>query len=123
MGKPKPRPDRPVQTVGGAHKRIYTLWGKARQYLCIECGGAAQEWAYDGTDPTEQYACASNANSWTHFSSYPEFYMPMCRRCHKGRDAAIAKEELREYREWKHRTGLTLADVTVVRKWPVGQNS
>lgn len=37
--------------------------------------------------------------------------MPMCRRCHAARDRGIAWAELYEYREFKHRTGLTLPEV------------
>lgn len=37
--------------------------------------------------------------------------MPLCIRCHKGRDTQRAREELREYRAWKLKTGLTLKDL------------
>lgn len=95
----------------GAHARVRALWGKASQYPCIECGQGAAEWAYDGTDETERYG--ENAGVFSFYSLYPEFYMPMCHKCHRKRDSALAQAELREYREWKHRTGLTLADVSI----------
>lgn len=38
--------------------------------------------------------------------------MPMCKKCHKTRDGALARQELFEYRKWKHETGLTVMDIT-----------
>lgn len=106
---------RPVKTSHTAHKRVYRLWGKAAQYSCIECGGPAKQWAYDGTDPTQGYGPTASAGQygkyWSFFSSYPEFYMPMCSRCHSRRDGSKAQQELREYRLWKQLTGLSLADL------------
>lgn len=95
----------------GAHSRVRKLWGSARQYPCIAgCGQMAEEWAYDGTDPTQMFGEASG--SGVYYSRFPEFYMPMCKRCHRNRDRALAAAELREYREWKHRTGKTLREVS-----------
>jgi hypothetical protein len=85
------------------------LWGSASQYPCVICGRSAEDWAYDGADPTERLQEASG--SYQRYSRFPEFYMPMCRKCHLGRDKGAAAEELREYREFKHRTGLTLPEV------------
>lgn len=96
-------------TSSGAHQRVKRLWGSASRYLCVECGNPARDWAYDGTDPTHTYEFTRK--SWTHYSRWPEFYMPMCRPCHSNRDRRIAADELREYREWKHRTGKTLTDL------------
>ena len=35
----------------------------------------------------------------------------MCRKCHAARDRGLAWAELLEFRQWKHRTGLTLAEI------------
>ncbi|WPH57825.2 hypothetical protein [Mycobacterium phage WXIN] len=83
------------------------MWGSASQYPCIECGGQAKDWAYDGTDPVELLEIARQGTAMF-YSRYPEFYMPMCRKCHGKRDGAMAQGELREYREWRYRTGLTV---------------
>lgn len=97
-------------TTSGAHQRVRRVWGSASQYPCVECGEAASDWAYDGTDPTHIYEFSRK--SWCHFSRWPEFYMPMCRSCHSDRDRSLAATELREYREWKMRNpGKTLADL------------
>lgn len=97
-----------------AHSRVKYLWGSATQYECVSCGGTAAQWAYDGTDPTQMLGQGYNArrkNSAPHFySAYPEFYMPMCRKCHTRRDVIRRVAELTEYREWKHRTGKSLFD-------------
>lgn len=99
-------------TGSSAHVRVRRTWGPASLYQCVTCSLAAYDWAYDGTDPTHLYEFSRK--SWTHFSRWPEFYMPMCRRCHVGRDRRIAAEELREYREWKlQNPGKTLADLAI----------
>ncbi|WPH57666.1 hypothetical protein [Mycobacterium phage WXIN] len=82
-----------------AHFRVRRLWGPAYQYPCIECGEPANEWAYDGTDPTQLYGRERESRShWTFYSRFPEFYMPMCSGCHRRRDCAKASEELHAYR-------------------------
>lgn len=96
-------------TWAAAHGRVKALWGSASQYLCVECGKWAKDWAYDGTDPLERYQEASG--SYQYYSRFPEFYAPMCRKCHLGRDKSAAAQELREYREFKQRTGMTLSEV------------
>ena len=99
----------PVTNGCSAHRRVIKTWGRAKDHPCVECNNPAYDWAYDGTDPSERYSQRSTGH-WVLFSSWPEFYMPMCRSCHCARDRAIAARELREYREWKFRTGGTLAD-------------
>ena len=85
-----------------AHHRVLWTWGPAKQYPCIECGNPAKDWAYDGTDPTQLYGpVKGDGSTWCLFSAYPEFYMPMCRPCHRRRDDGYAAQELHEYRLWK----------------------
>lgn len=102
-----------VATYAASHVRIFALWGSAKNYSCVLCEQTACQWAYDGTDPDQQYGQGSG-KSFMHYSIYPEFYMPMCSVCHLRRDKRLAAAELREYREWKHRTGLTLKDLETV---------
>lgn len=101
-----------------AHVRVRTLWGPASRYRCIECGENAKDWAYDGTDPAEILGPGkgSGSGSLMRYSLYPEFYMPMCRKCHVTMDRRKMAAELREYRQWKYETGLTLADVTALQE-------
>jgi hypothetical protein len=53
------------------HKHTMAIRGKAREYICVACGGPAAEWAQihdtDGTDPHQHY-------------------QPMCKKCHRGYD-------------------------------------
>jgi hypothetical protein len=79
-----------------AHKRIRKTWGPATLYECMKCVASAHHWAYDGTDPTQ---LLGDKGQW--YSRYPEFYMPMCRRCHGAKDGAAMSAELLEYRKWK----------------------
>ena len=98
-------------TFVGAHQRVARLWGAASQYPCIECGRQAQDWAYDGTDPTEIYGFSREgelipgSSSGCFYSRFPEFYMPMCKKCHKRRDMGVASRQLREYRILLHYYG------------------
>lgn len=84
---------------GTVHNRARRLWGSASQYPCVECGNDAAEWAYDGTDPTQLYARERpDKSTWLYYSRFPEFYMPMCKKCHRIRDKRKAAEELHAYR-------------------------
>ncbi|AYN57134.1 HNH endonuclease [Mycobacterium phage BigCheese] len=106
-----PKPLRVDISYNAAHSRVKALWGPARQYQCVACDSRAANWAYDGTDPDQRYGPASGGESFMYYSTFPEFYMPMCKKCHLRMDGRLAAEELREYREWKLRTGLTLRDL------------
>lgn len=105
----------PPQYSGTSHRRIYALWGSAKQYPCvgIGCGHPAQEWAYDGTDPDELYSPTSGmlGAGWSKHSAWPEFYKPLCKKCHRSEDSGKLAAELHEYRLWKNATGLTVADL------------
>jgi len=78
-------------TYSGAHARVKRLWGSASRYLCIECGAQANDWAYDGTDPTaiSGVVTVNGQGYQVSYSAWPEFYMPMCTGCHAVRDAEL----------------------------------
>lgn len=78
-----------------AHKRTERTLGKAREHLCVACGAAAEQWAYDGTDPTElrEPATRHGRECIMAFSRFPEFYMPMCEPCHKRRDITNRRDQ------------------------------
>lgn len=93
-----------------AHSRIIGTFGAAAGNPCVQCGGPAREWAYDGTDPAEKYG-PTRSGYHCFYSVYPEFYMPMCVKCHRSRDSSQAAEELYEYRTWRiANPGKTLAN-------------
>lgn len=104
-------------TIGSAHTRVRTLWGSASQYPCVfDCGRAARDWAYDGTDPTfllgEQKPSATGRTKMF-YSRYPEFYFPACRWCHRSRDAAIASREREVFRTIMHQLRMTADEVAI----------
>lgn len=102
----------PPTTSSGCHSRVRLLWGVASLHPCMECGSSADEWAYDGSDPGELFIPSSSGRGRMKSSQWPEFYMPMCIPCHRGRDRGEAARELYEYRLWKHQNpGKTLKDV------------
>ncbi|AIY32482.1 hypothetical protein PBI_MIAZEAL_128 [Mycobacterium phage MiaZeal] len=84
-----PKPVREDLTYFGAHGRVKAYFGSATQYLCVECGGPAAEWAYDGTDPSERSSTVNfeGKDYPVSYSVWPEFYVPMCFGCHRLRDA------------------------------------
>jgi hypothetical protein len=76
-----------------AHTRVRTVRGKASQYACVDCSGAAAEWSYNHTDPDERVQrlrdTRSRAGGWVRELAYsldPAFYDPRCRPCHIRHD-------------------------------------
>lgn len=85
---PKPRPIdwwAPV-TYRCVHERIERTFGKASLYTCFSCGSMADEWAYDGTDPTHLEERPNGRKYLIGYSRFPEFYAPMCFGCHRLMD-------------------------------------
>lgn len=93
-------------TYSAVHHRCRQLWGRVQQYPCIDCGKPAEEWAYDGKDPSELHAESTDwgpRKSIVPYSRFPEFYMPMCKGCHKRRDMRELHEAYTEFRAWRKR--------------------
>jgi hypothetical protein len=59
------------------HARLRRGFGNARTHQCVECGNAAEDWAYDHQDADER-----RDSRGLPYSVRPEHYRPMCRRCH-----------------------------------------
>jgi hypothetical protein len=77
---------------------------QGRRHPCVACGEPATDWAYDGTDPTERYydtGIEDAVRSILPYSRFPEFYMPMCKTCHKQRDMQELDDELEAFRKWR----------------------
>jgi len=94
-------------SYSAAHYRCRQLWGRVQQYRCFRCGEPAEEWAYDGKDPTELHAEGfdwNNRKSILPYSRFPEFYMPMCKTCHKRRDMRELHDSYSEFRAWRRST-------------------
>jgi len=74
-------------TYRGAHYRVTTKRGPAREHFCAECNGNAAEWAYLGGDPNERVGFPDMTGRTAKFSPNPDYYVPMCRPCHRRADA------------------------------------
>lgn len=51
------------------HKRIHRKYGKASNYLCVDCGEKARDWSNEGK-----------------YTDKIEDYKPRCRKCHIKKD-------------------------------------
>ena len=72
----------------GDPRRVRKLRGRASQYICTECGGPAQQWAYNHRDPDVIRApMDALLGAGMLYSADPAFYQPMCKRCHSAFDA------------------------------------
>ena len=81
-----PQADLPVEvkTGGGigywaCHERVKAQRGPASAQPCAECGAAATDWSYDGTDPDER----TDPTRGYRYSLDPARYRARCRSCHR----------------------------------------
>lgn len=72
-----------------AHRRVYAAKGRAADYLCVDCGATAHDWAYDGADPEELYGANGSGRPVLAYSMDPDHYAPKCRPCHLQADRAV----------------------------------
>jgi hypothetical protein len=95
-----------ICTYSAAHHRCRQLWGRVQQYPCVECGEPADDWAYDGTDSTALRRTDDPVSVRTGlpYSRFPEFYMPLCKTCHKRRDMGVIRRKFAPLRQWRKRT-------------------
>lgn len=68
---------RPDAKYRSAHSRIARDRGKARNYLCVDCGAQAHHWSYMHTDPDELVSDTGQP-----YSLSPDHYEPRCASCH-----------------------------------------
>ena len=94
-----------VQIIPGAHHRCRALWVCVQQYPCIECGRSRRGVGIrrHKKDPSELY---DTRHDWqlrvlSRTRKFPEFYMPMCKRCHKKLDMERLQMELQQFRGWR----------------------
>ncbi len=71
----------------GAHNRVYSLKGKAADYVC-ECGDTAEEWAYNHSGVQERTAPPNKNGYEFKYSLDPEQYVAMCKPCHTEFDSS-----------------------------------
>lgn len=73
----------------GAHYRVKSVKGRAKDHRCAECGTWAEEWAYIGGDPEElaELRRPKGVPRVIAYSVHPEYYRPLCKPCHARVDA------------------------------------
>lgn len=76
----------------GAHGRVRSAKGPAKDYPCSHCQSQATDWAYDHTDPDPKYAVLfwSGRDRTVPYSTDPSRYIPLCKPCHVGFDKRMA---------------------------------
>ena len=84
----KPRPLRSDLSYAGAHGRVRRELGNANLNPCVDCGEPATDWAYDRTDPDESVGFQKGRHRVV-YSQWPEFYKPLCHRCHALLDQGV----------------------------------
>ncbi|MCW2900395.1 MAG: hypothetical protein JWO67_2660 [Streptosporangiaceae bacterium] len=83
-------------------RQLVALRGPAAAHRCAGCGGAAQVWSYDGTDPHERTDPARGHR----YSLDPARHRPLCRSCHRRATARGASGPLDvERAAWLYRAG------------------
>ena len=95
IADPQPPSELDAETgYRASHSRNVRKWGPASDYWCVECGGEAREYAYDGTDPGELSGSirANGVDYPVTWSRWAEFYMPLCFACHRKRDRSAWSE-------------------------------
>lgn len=75
------------------HDRLRRYRGRASEHRCVECGGQAQDWAYDHSDP--EAVVTKVGKKRIAYSTDLSRYQPMCRRCHIQFDAAQSRNTRR----------------------------
>lgn len=81
---------REVPSYQAMHKRIAKDRGPAREYDCVDCGGAAAHWSYDHADLNELVGPVGRERFDAAYSLDPEHYVPRCVPCHKTHDLGVS---------------------------------
>lgn len=82
------RNDRPVIAYTTAHQRVWRLRGAAAAHACVDCGGTADQWAYDHDDPSELLDERGRP-----YSLDPAHYAPRCLSCHRKHDLKASRSK------------------------------
>jgi hypothetical protein len=81
-------------TYQRAHQYVKRERGKATEHRCVDCGGQAQEWSYDHSDPfplvQSLYDSRSGRTRSVTYSADTSRFEARCRRCHVRFDIAHA---------------------------------
>lgn len=86
-GKSSGRNRMAVPSYAGMHKRLFYDKGRASAHSCVDCGGRAQEWSYDGGCPNELHETLEKLP--IAYSLDQSRYSPRCKKCHRTRDESL----------------------------------
>lgn len=75
-------------TYKAVHLRVKAAHGPASSHLCADCGGKAEQWSYDHSDPDERISEDGRA-----YSLSTDHYFPRCVSCHKRYDYAVLRRK------------------------------
>lgn len=75
-----------VPTYTTAHRRLSRSQGPASSFDCVDCGGRASSWSYDGKCPNELTEKINGRD--LAYSLDPAHYFPRCTSCHRKFDGA-----------------------------------
>ena len=64
------------------HSKLHRERGSAKSHPCVDCGGRASEWSYDGNASDER----SDASNGLLYSMNPDYYSARCVKCHRTHD-------------------------------------
>lgn len=90
--------DEPVEhpSYQALHDRLRRYRGRASEHTCVGCGGQAQDWAYDHSDPGQLVTKVGKKQ--IAYSTDLSRYQPMCRSCHHRLDTTQARNTRRAAR-------------------------
>jgi hypothetical protein len=72
---------------GAAHTRVMRARGRPSEHPCLDCGGPAADWSYNGLAGEDELVDPRGLRYSPHISDYD----PRCKRCHKRQDMELAK--------------------------------
>lgn len=79
-----------IPTWGAIHRRLSRTRGPARNHDCVDCGGPAREWSYNGKDDGE--LMGKSGRFEVAFSENLDNYEPRCCSCHRKFDNAMRRD-------------------------------
>lgn len=83
------RPEGEFTGYTGAHDRVKSKRGKAREYQCVDCGGRASDWSYI-RGCADQQVQVGGTNDGDVYCEHIEHYEPRCKSCHRRYDGWMA---------------------------------
>lgn len=77
---------KPIVKYLSAHDRIRRARGPAKTHSCVDCGGVAREWSYNGGDPEQLFEVIGGSRLAYSLDIWR--YSPRCKTCHARFDRA-----------------------------------